>query len=249
MGVAAAAFGFSSSRAERVQRAQRVNRALHEASSVPRTPIVLPSLTAAELQQLQTGLPVRRQERQGRQGSGFVVVDVDAPPSLVFNCLKSFEEYAEMIPVIRKAEVKARGCTPDNITTAYADYKVSKFWLNFSVVHRVDEAAGLVQFGLDPLYVGSVLKEASGFWHVEKDAPANNPNRCRVWLHVVLRASSLLPDWIIDYAAERALRRATSWLQPHVELLWKRKALRHVQSVCEALVAPPSSNRPLLTTC
>lgn len=198
--------------------------------------MVRPSLTAAELEQLQRGLRVQRQERHGRQGSGFVVVDVDAPPSIVLACLLSFQDYAGMIPVVRKAEVKARGRTASGLPTAYVDYKISRFWLNFSVVHRVDADAGVVRFDVDPSSTGYVMKEASGFWRVEMDAPANNPSRCRVWLHVGLHASGLLPEFIVDYAAKRALRRATSWLQPFTEELRKRKALWPSKNVRQELL-------------
>lgn len=42
----------------------------------------------------------------------------------------------------------------------------------------------------------------------------------RVWLRVDLCAASWLPHWLIDYASERALTRATAWLKPNVEQLW-----------------------------
>lgn len=229
----------------RTEQPWRARRAAREAGPALR-PAAPPLLEAAELERLRGGLRVQRQERHGRQGSGFVVVDVDAPAPLVWDCLTSFDAYAGMIPVVRKAEVKAKVCAGGGLSTAYVDYKVSKFGLNFSVVHRVDADAGVVRFDLDPSETGYVLKEASGFWRVEMDALDNNPGRCRVWLHVGLRASRLLPDFLVDYAAERALRRATSWLQPFMEELWKKRALQHAKNVCLELVAPSSSNRPMV---
>jgi hypothetical protein len=32
-----------------------------------------------------------------------------------------------------------------------------------------------------------------------------------------LKVSALLPKWITDYAARKAMPRATSWIKPHVE--------------------------------
>jgi len=40
--------------------------------------------------------------------------------------------------------------------------------------------------------------------------------------------SNLLPIWIVDYAARKAMPRATTWLKPQVEAaasLWLRESL------------------------
>lgn len=39
----------------------------------------------------------------------------------------------------------------------------------------------------------------------------------RVWLICELRVSHMLPSFIVDYAARRAMPRATAWLKPQVE--------------------------------
>lgn len=181
--------------------------------------VELPKLAAEDLERLRARLPVLKQQRRGGVGSGLVVVDVAAPASIVMDCLRSFEDYAQMIPVVRKVDVTARGTTANGVTFAKANYKISKFWIPVSCVHAVHEASYVVHFDLDESAGCTVLKEASGFWHVEQ-SPGDQPENCRVWLVVELRAAALLPHWLIDYAAERALRRATSWLQPHVERLW-----------------------------
>ena len=48
----------------------------------------------------------------------------------------------------------------------------------------------------------------------------------RVWLLCELRVSPLLPQFITDYAASRAMPRATTWIKPVVEAaatLWLKK--------------------------
>jgi len=184
----------------------------------------LHSLTDADLEQLQSGLPVQKQERDGPTGSGLVVFEVHAPPSLVAECLESFEHYQEMIPVVRQAEVVSRTPMTQGIMLARLKYRISKFWLNLSVVHRVDRTKGTIQFDLDESCSKVVVQQASGFWQVEQ-APGGHPSKTRIWLRATLRASSLLPHWIIDYAAARALRRATAWLKPHTESLWWNRLL------------------------
>jgi hypothetical protein len=164
------------------------------------------------------GHKVQRQEHHGSAGEGFVVQQVDAPPSVVLRCLESFEDYAGMIPVVRQVSSASSIRVADGVTGTRCSYRISKFWLRVSVVHTVDHGKGLVRFELDPFLPGLVLREASGFWMVQP--VEDNPSQCRVWLVAGLKASSLLPHFIVDYAAERALRRATSWLRPHVEALW-----------------------------
>lgn len=194
-----------------------VARAQHTASHAARAD-QLPQLTPSELRQLRHGLPVQRQELAGSRGSGLFVVDVRAPPAVVFSCLQSFESYPGMIPSIRRAEVRARVRLGKGAFSARAHYKVSRFSLGFSVVHSVDEEAGTVDFNLDEACAKMVLQEAHGSWRVEP-SPGGGRNETRVWLRIRLRASKLLPRWLLDYAAERALGRATSWLKPFMERL------------------------------
>jgi len=178
------------------------------------------ALTDDELRRLRAGFPVKKQERDGQRGCGLFVVDVQAPSSVVMRCLQEFERYPQVIPVVREATVRARGREQDGCIDTLMNYKVSKFWLNISVRHVVDSEAGKISFDLDQSSNKVVLKEASGVWHVE---PSPESGKTRVWLQVALRASRVVPHWIVDYAAERALRRATAWLKPHVEDLTRRQ--------------------------
>lgn len=57
------------------------------------------------------------------------------------------------------------------------------------------------------------MRRADGLWFVEH--VPEKPHASRVWLVAHIRASSLVPNMIIDYAASRALPRATTWLKPY----------------------------------
>jgi hypothetical protein len=176
----------------------------------------LHSLTAEDLIQLERGLPVQKQQRNGGQGTGFVVFEVNAPSSVVLNSLSKFEDYTKMIPVVRQAKVETQETLMDGSIAARVSYKISKFWLGLTARQVLNPAAGTVRFELDQ-NCSRFLQEATGFWQVEQvDA-----NRSRVWLRAIIRSSCIVPSWIIDYAAERALRRATSWLRPYTERVWK----------------------------
>ncbi|CAK0795478.1 unnamed protein product, partial [Prorocentrum cordatum] len=115
------------------------------------------------------------------------------------------------------AVVRARGRAPSGAATARCHYRISRFQLGVSVVHSVDLGAGLVCFDLDRESPGVFLQEVSGFWHVQPE-PDGRPGFSRVWLKVDdLRAAGWVPCWLVDYASERALRRATAWLKPQAE--------------------------------
>lgn len=179
----------------------------------------LPHLTAAEELKLKQGLHVQRQTREGPQGQGLVVFDVHAPAALVLERLADFENYPAMIPVVRKATVHCSHVADDGTLTAHCSYRISRFFLFVAIVHNVSREEGVVRFDLDPTVSAMMLKEVTGFWYVEAlEAECVS----RVWLRVDLCAANWLPHWLIDYASERALTRATAWLKPNVEELWSK---------------------------
>mmetsp|Transcript_48657 Transcript_48657/g.113988 ORF Transcript_48657/g.113988 Transcript_48657/m.113988 type:complete len:289 (-) Transcript_48657:192-1058(-) len=177
----------------------------------------LPDLTPLEEEHLRLGLPVQRQERKGRDGEGLFITNVHAPSELVLECLSSFEKYPSMIPVVRQASPRSER-VPSPEGGVLMDYKVSRFGLHVAALQRVDHESGIISFDLDESVAGGVLKAASGFWRVE---PLPDGLTCRVWLSVRLSACRLLPTFMVDYASERALRRATTWLRPYMEKLWR----------------------------
>ncbi|CAK0859497.1 unnamed protein product [Prorocentrum cordatum] len=196
--------------------------------------ICLPELTKEEFEEVAAGRQVRKQERHGKQGWGFSVEDVDAPPSLVMDVLGNFGDYANVIPVVRQADVVSRRVSAEGVEQVRCNYRVSRFWLSVSVFQTALPEDGLVHFELDPSVAGCVLQEAAGFWHV---APAPGGSGSRVWLCVGLRAHGWLPTQLVDYAAERALRRATAWLKPHMQ-----RALRDGRRGSSA--TPPRARGP-----
>lgn len=181
----------------------------------------LPTLTTEDKSQLARGLRVQRQTRQGPQGQGLVVFDVHAPPELVLERLTDFENYPYMIPVVRRATVHSHRVSEAGTEITWCSYRISRFLLGVSVVNSVNRTAGFVKFDLDPNVSAMMLQDVTGFWHVEQ-LGGREEVLSRVWLKVDLRAASWLPHWLIDYASERALSRATAWLKPNVEELWSQ---------------------------
>eukprot|EP00929_Paragymnodinium_shiwhaense_P076235 TRINITY_DN3915_c0_g1_i1.p1 TRINITY_DN3915_c0_g1~~TRINITY_DN3915_c0_g1_i1.p1 ORF type:complete len:324 (-),score=74.85 TRINITY_DN3915_c0_g1_i1:374-1345(-) len=200
------------------------NQAVDQAESRPR----LPTLSSEDLRNLKFSLPVQRQDRSGAQGTGLVVVDVDAPVEVVLECLGNFEAYPEMCRSVRQATVKSREDSTDGCFSKVAvDYTVSRFRLGVSLVHTVDKATGTVRIDLNPDARKLVLERLSGFWYVE-EAPGGNAGKSRVWLSVDVQGHKLLPHAVVDAAAQTALRKATQWVKPHVERLYRQ---RHVKQL------------------
>jgi len=182
----------------------------------------LPTLTAADVKELQGGALLQRQTREGLSGSGWAAIEFEAPADAIFRHLRDFRGYPKMIPSVRRARVTQMRAHRRGFR-AHVNYVISKFHLHFSVIHNVDDDAKVIQIALDPDQPAAcVLKQVAGYWHVQ----ALSSGRCRVWLHIVsLRASRLIPPCLLDYAAERALRRATSWLSPFFTPKCKKVAL------------------------
>lgn len=201
-------------------------------------PFTLPTLTAEQRRLLEAGERVQEQSKMGREGSGFVVLDVQAPPYIVWECLLDFEAYPDNIGTVRsmrmftnshlkssyiaeKPVLPGTGKETRHYGTASitrASFVLSKFRLNIAAVHRYQPHPDghYMEFTLDKACRNVVLQDAKGIWYTEAE-PNGRPGVTRVWLMCELKVSSMLPTFIVDYAARRAMPRATTWLQPTVE--------------------------------
>ena len=50
---------------------------------------------------------VQNQHRIGREGFGWVALDIKSSPDVVFNTLKDFKRYHEIIPTVRSTKILA----------------------------------------------------------------------------------------------------------------------------------------------
>jgi len=217
----------------------------------PPLPFTLPKLTEQQRKLLIQGERVQYQSDMGREGSGFVVVDVKAPAAVVWECLLDFYSYPETIPTVRgvqmftnthlqqdyfSEEVLEREQYQDGTlatlkhgvpSVTRAAFTLSKFRLKIAAIHkyRPHPEGDYMEFTLDPACTNLVLKNAKGVWHTQSNPEGRGEEYTRVWLLCELSVSPLLPQWITDYAAKRAMPRATTWVKPHVEAaaeLWFR---------------------------
>ena len=68
-------------------------------------PFKLPKLSADQKKKLVNGECIQEQSRMGTEGSGYVILDVEAPPYVVWECLLDFEAYPELIPVVKSMQL------------------------------------------------------------------------------------------------------------------------------------------------
>lgn len=177
---------------------------------------VLPRLTPEDLRALNVGLPVQRQTRDGWLGSGMVAMDVKADPEQVWELLQDFANYDTLIDTVRKSQVRQYQMNGDPNETQ-ATFVLSKFRFEVNVIHKFDWERQQLSFRLDKSSRNVILKKAEGTWHVQSEAEGLRPGHTRVWLCSSIHVSRVVPRWIVDYAARRALPRATTWLRPTVE--------------------------------
>ncbi len=202
-------------------------------------PFDLPKLTPDQSRRVKSGERVQYQDDMGRAGSGFVVWDVKAPTSVVWDCLLDFKSYPQTIPTVREVVMYTNTHLKEDYraerpldfedgkaailkygvpSVTRAQFSLSKFRLKIAAVHkyRVHPRGDHMIFTLDPASTNMVLKYAKGIWYTQSN-PDGKEGYTRVWLLCELRVSRLLPQWIVDYAAARAMPRATTWLKPQTE--------------------------------
>ena len=150
-------------------------------------PFTLPKLNEEQIQQLKAGERVQEQARMGREGSGYVVLDVKAPPFVVWECLLDFESYPQLISTVRNVQL----FTNQKLSTGYvneqpvstgtgsetrhhgtpsvtrAAFVLSKFRLNIAAIHKYTPhpEGDYMEFTLDKSSTNMVLKGAKGIWH------------------------------------------------------------------------------------
>lgn len=154
-------------------------------------PFKLPSLTDAQRTQLRKGERIQEQARMGREGSGHVILDVKAPPYVVWECLLDFESYPQTIPTVRDMQLY----TSEKLNTGYviekpvspgtgretrhygtpsvtrAKFILSKFRLNIAAIHKYTPHpdGDYMIFTLDKSCTNMVLKGAKGIWYTEEN--------------------------------------------------------------------------------
>ena len=164
-------------------------------------PFDLPKLTDEQQRQLDMGERVQFQNDMGREGSGFVVLDVKAPPDVVWECLLDFQSYPETIPTVREVTMYTNTHLSGDYrsekpvafedgtmatlahgvpSTTRAAFTLSKFRLKIAAIHRYTPHpdGDYMVFTLDPACTNLVLKAAKGVWHTQSNPDNKGEVRC-----------------------------------------------------------------------
>lgn len=110
------------------------------------------------------------------------------------------------------------------VLSGQVEVTVSRFKLHIRVLMSLLRDRNMVQFELDPDCTKAgraVLREATGFFYVE--SPPDRPGFSRVWMLAKVDVNRFVPGAIVDYAAGRALPRASNWIKPTCEAAQRRK--------------------------
>jgi hypothetical protein len=141
-------------------------------------------------------------------------MDVKADIKTVMAVLSDVQRYPQRIGTVREAAVHPGGSR----NLCKARFKLSRFKLDVQVELYLSKARNMLEFRLDKGagMQGAVFDEARGYWYLEP-CPEREEGWTRVWLNARVQCSPLLPPSVVDYAATKALPRATTWLAPVCE--------------------------------
>jgi hypothetical protein len=191
-------------------------------------PFRLPLLNSEQLLKLERdGEIIMEQSEMGLQGSGFVVQDIKGvDEAAVWEALLDFNGYTDMIHTVRSSHVRSTKTAAGEMTSngptygipsiSRASFEVSKFRLNISCEFKYQPEHHYMELSLDNALQNSALQTAKGFWYTEQRKDSNGTPITRVWLLCDLTLSPWLPKFIVDLAAESAMPRASTWLQPAI---------------------------------
>eukprot|EP00586_Coscinodiscus_wailesii_P015490 CAMPEP_0172518896 /NCGR_PEP_ID=MMETSP1066-20121228/291093_1 /TAXON_ID=671091 /ORGANISM="Coscinodiscus wailesii, Strain CCMP2513" /LENGTH=407 /DNA_ID=CAMNT_0013301373 /DNA_START=615 /DNA_END=1835 /DNA_ORIENTATION=+ len=212
------------------------------AFAIPASPLpfTIPDLSASQYARLRRGERVEFQQEMGLEGNGYVVIDVKAPAKVVWECLLDFHSYPDLIPTVRDVTMYTNTHLNEDYyhedkveyedgryailkhgipSVTRAAFTLSKFKLKIAAIHkyRPHPQGDYMIFTLDQANKNMILQNAKGIWHTQSNPDGKGEDYTRVWLLCELRVSRMLPKFIVDYAAKKAMPRATTWLKPQVE--------------------------------
>jgi ribosome-associated toxin RatA of RatAB toxin-antitoxin module len=174
-------------------------------------------LTPAEEAALARGEAVRKTIRSDSGGRGLAVVDVAAPPEVVWSCLTDFERYPKMVPNVREAEVYAREREHLRARFVLGGAGVD---IEYFVDHVYRPAQGYMTWTLD-YSRKSDLSDSVGFWRVSPHP--DKPGHSRLSYSIEIKVGWWVPGFVEDLLAKDGLVRSTEWVRREAERRARRK--------------------------
>jgi len=173
---------------------------------------------------LSSGKPYQTQIKSGESGGrGLVVQDINAPPTIVWDRILDYDNYASMVPKTisssnYKKEVNPRPNKKQPQTeTIYTRMKVGfpMLKLEFFVKHLYFPDLNSLTWTLDYSKL-SDFDDSCGYWYIIPHP--EKPGWTRVFYSVEVGMYDWVPKFVTDFMSSKALTDATGWLKKYSEL-------------------------------
>jgi hypothetical protein len=181
---------------------------------------VMPEVTldAEQLEKLADGdIVIMTVENDEGDGRGIAVIDIGAPPDVVWSRINGFEHYPDWVGPVKECEVYAR-----TDSTTFTRTKVSGFLYKYEYFlenhHRPDE--DLVTWTLD--YTRhSDFDDCVGGWFVE--VHPDKEGWSRAWFANDLELRTPLPGFVLNWVKKKGLKDAVSWVRKQSEKVMEER--------------------------
>jgi len=155
--------------------------------------------------------------------TGNVIMDVRAPPAIVWGQLSDFGSYPKHVSFVKSCEIERRRLlrTRDQSIGNNVEQILVNFVLSFSkrnltchTMHTYEPEKGSMTWSLDNSKE-NYLAQLEGHWHVMPHP--SNPLESRVYFQIGVIGHSWLPQRVVEDVSLGAIKNATYWLQRESE--------------------------------
>lgn len=173
-------------------------------------------LSVAEKEALAAGKPVRKTIRGDGGGRGLAIIDVAAPPDVVWQRITDYPKYPKMVDNVTETEVYER--KGDHIKARFI-LEGAGVSIEYFVDHTYRPKDGYMTWTLD-YSRDSDLDDSVGFWRVSPHP--DKAGHSRVYYSIDLRVGWWLPGFIENMLAKDGLTKSTEWVKREAEKRMKK---------------------------
>jgi hypothetical protein len=175
-------------------------------------------LTPEEERTLEAGRAIRKTLQGKGGGRGLAVMDVAAPPEVVWERIADYDAYPRMVDNVTRARVYQRG--GDHIKVHF-ELKGAGLSIAYFVDHVFRPQDGYMTWTLD-YSRKSDLEDSVGFWRVSPHP--KKAGHSRIFYSIDLRVGWWLPGFVERMLAKDGLVKSTQWVKREAEARAKKDA-------------------------
>lgn len=182
-------------------------------------------LDSSDEKTLASGQPWFSVQRKGQIGIGKAVVDVAAPPDIVWGQLLDFDKYPGKVPKVGTCKVynKRREGRSQRIFVHFISPLLPGYKFQYYCDHTYEVRKSSMTWSLDYDRL-SDFEDVQGHWHVEPHP--ENEGWARVFYEVQLMTPKYLPSIVVNLLTSRAIKDATTWVRTFSEKEAAKKGLK-----------------------